>query len=82
MPAQITIGCHSCELIRINGIVCHETGCPDAWKDYTRECKWCGTKFKPEERHQECCGHSCYVAYNNLPCDCEECRVDTVEEVS
>ena len=34
--------CQSCEVLNINGVNCHEIGCPDAWKDYTRECKECG----------------------------------------
>lgn len=66
--------CSSCELLRINGVVTHETGCPEAWKDYDRECKWCGQSFKPEERFQDCCSHTCTVAYHNVPCDCEECN--------
>lgn len=63
-----------CEKLRINGVVTHEIGCPEAWRDEIRECKECGTEFKPEQRHQECCSHSCTVAYHGLPCDCEECN--------
>lgn len=66
--------CNSCGVMHINGVLCHETGCPDAWKEGTRECKWCGGEFKPEEKHQDCCGHSCSVAYHNLSCDCNECN--------
>lgn len=72
--------CHSCEVLYINGVRCHETGCPDAWRDAKRECKWCGTPFTPEERHQDCCGHTCSMAYHNIPCDCSECN--PVEEES
>ena len=57
------IVCHSCELVRINGLVCHETGCPDAWRDSNRECKECGTKFVPEERHQKFCEPECAMHY-------------------
>jgi len=74
--------CPSCEVLYINGVRCHETGCPDAWKDEVRECKWCGTEFKPLLPGMECCSHSCEVAYSGDPCDCEECRADTVEEIS
>jgi len=74
--------CKSCEVLYINGVKCHETGCPDAWKDYERECLWCGQKFKPEERYQECCSHSCTVAYNGFDCDCAECSADEVQEVT
>ena len=66
--------CNSCEVMRINGVLCHEIGCPDAWKDYTKECKWCGQDFQPESEHQECCSHSCHVSYSGVPCDCEECN--------
>jgi hypothetical protein len=47
--------CQSCELLRINGVVCHETGCPDAWKDYDIPCFQCGCDFRPEERGQRLC---------------------------
>ena len=55
--------CNSCEVLNINGINCHEIGCPDSWKDYTRECKWCGCDFIPEESHQQCCNDDCAEAY-------------------
>lgn len=58
------VGCDQCELLRINGVVCHETGCPNAWRDEERECEWCGTKFKPEEKHQDCCSEECTEAYH------------------
>lgn len=57
----------------INGILTHEAGCPDAWKDTKRECKECGTSFIPTERDQTCCDHFCYTAYNNITCDCQAC---------
>jgi len=69
--------CNSCEILYINGLKCHEHGCPDAWKDYSRECNWCGSQFKPEGESQDCCSHSCFVAYNNM--SCEECT--GIEEV-
>ena len=55
--------CDQCEALMINGIYCHEHGCPDAWKDEIRECKWCGTEFEPEEQHQEFCEESCAESY-------------------
>ncbi len=57
--------CSSCEALRINGVLCHETGCPDAWRDYNRECKWCGQEFKPEDHNQQFCDEACYESYNN-----------------
>ena len=57
--------CKSCEVLYINGIKCHETGCPDAWMDYTKKCKWCGSEFKPEDRYQSFCSEDCAECYNN-----------------
>ena len=56
--------CDQCEALMINGMYCHETGCPDAWKDYNRECKWCGSEFKPDDKDQEFCEESCAASYN------------------
>ncbi len=47
--------CDSCEMLGINGLACHETGCPDAWKDYAVDCFQCGCEFKREERFQRLC---------------------------
>ena len=66
--------CDSCEAIVINGVLCHESGCPDSWKDEERECNWCGSTFKPEDKDQNFCCHTCMVAYNNLDCNCLECH--------
>jgi len=57
--------CQSCEAIVINGLLCHEYGCPDAWRTYNRECKWCGAEFKPENREQTCCSEDCAESYYN-----------------
>ena len=51
--------CNSCEVLYINGLKCHEHGCPDAWRDEIRECKYCGIKFKPEDPLQDCCSDEC-----------------------
>lgn len=55
--------CDSCEVVRINGMRCHETGCPAAWRDDRRECEWCGQEFKPEHRGQVCCDDECQQSY-------------------
>lgn len=47
--------CNSCRVLYINGIRCHEHGCPDAWLDQTRECSECGCDFAPETRYQTVC---------------------------
>ena len=45
----------ACDAVTINGVYCHETGCPEKWRDYTEECDECGCDFKPEERYQGLC---------------------------
>lgn len=55
--------CQSCECVFINGLKCHEPGCPDAWKDYTVECRECGCKFTPEEKGQIFCSEECAESY-------------------
>jgi hypothetical protein len=54
---EITLmgGCDSCSPSRINGVFCHEQGCPDAWRDYSIACRECGCEFLREERHQAVC---------------------------
>lgn len=54
--------CEQCEMVSINGLACHETGCPDAWRDDIRCCGWCGREYVPEDRHQICCEESCASA--------------------
>lgn len=47
--------CDHCEVLNINGVRCHEHGCPDAWKEYKRECGECGCSFVPEMQRQKLC---------------------------
>ena len=65
MPKYKAVKCESCDVLVINNIICHETGCPDAWKDETRACKWCGRRFKPAEKNQEFCDSGCAESYNS-----------------
>lgn len=58
------MNCNSCNMVVINGVPCHERGCPEAWKDEERECAWCGTPFKPESKYQRCCCLDCADAYH------------------
>lgn len=51
--------CEQCNTMVINGVLCHEHGCPDAWKDYKKECVWCGQEFMPEYAHQTHCSIEC-----------------------
>lgn len=55
--------CNSCEILYINGVRTHEEGCPEEWKDYQRECLWCGGKFTPKDKMQLCCDSDCAEAY-------------------
>jgi hypothetical protein len=54
--------CDDCEAVMINGVFCHETGCP-SWQN-PRQCDWCGNWFEPTERGQRCCDEDCQTAYN------------------
>jgi hypothetical protein len=47
--------CDSCCPTTINGVFCHERGCPDAWRDEQVECWVCGYDFQPTEQHQRVC---------------------------
>ena len=57
--------CDQYEAMMINGVHCHEIGCPVAWRDEIRECKWCGTEFVPEEQHERFCCADCAMVYNS-----------------
>ena len=71
--------CNGCDASFINGVLCHEEVCPDAWRDETRECEWCGGKFEPEERLQTCCCESCSMDLMGIPHDDDEYNEDEVE---
>ncbi len=53
------ISCPDCELVAINGVICHEWGCPSSHLFTKRECKWCGRGFKPKTKEQVTCSKSC-----------------------
>lgn len=59
-----TVVCSSCAVAVINGLICHETGCPEAWKSEIRECRWCGSQFQPESKGQGFCSNDCRACYN------------------
>jgi hypothetical protein len=71
--------CNSCIPVVINGVLCHEHFCPDAWRDEVRECKECGTKFHPEDRTQTCCCQHCVHSFYGDPCDSEDCQQQAEE---
>jgi len=47
--------CPACEVSMINGVRCHEHGCPEAWRDSIKTCRECGCDFKPENSEQCLC---------------------------
>lgn len=49
------MSCDSCNMVSIQGVPCHETGCPDAWKTTEIECEDCGCAFIPEDRGMTRC---------------------------
>ena len=51
----LACGCDGCNPARINGVLCHESGCPEAWRDATRECFECGCDFSPVGRYDRIC---------------------------
>lgn len=57
------MSCTGCSPSTIQGVLVHEKGCPEAWRDESRECRWCGTEFKPEDRYQRFCGTDCKNAF-------------------
>ena len=52
---SLSCGCDGCTPVRVNGILCHETGCPDRWRDCVAECFECGGEFMPEDRGARVC---------------------------
>jgi hypothetical protein len=55
--------CPSCQLARIQGIVCHETGCPDRHLFTFTSCLWCGQRCKARRDGRRFCSGSCYRSY-------------------
>lgn len=60
------MSCPSCALLVINGIPCHEHGCPEAWRDKKFKCLECGAYAKPEELNQRFCSPACEEVYHQL----------------
>ena len=51
----LSCGCDGCNPTRINGTLCHESGCQESWRDHSRECRECGCDFPPTDRYQNTC---------------------------
>lgn len=54
---EITLlcGCDGCSPLTVNGVLCHEQACPDAWRDYAKSCSECGCEFMRSARYQVIC---------------------------
>ena len=62
-PYYLKASCDACAVAFINGVLCHERGCPEVWRDEVRTCKWCGSDFIPATATDRFCDQSCYDAY-------------------
>ncbi len=55
------MGCDKCAVVSINGMACHEIGCPDNWIDpvtdkaYEKECDECGSVYEPKSKFDPIC---------------------------
>jgi hypothetical protein len=48
---EYKVKCSQCEAVAINGIACHEQGCPNQ----TYECRGCGNRVTRHQRYCEEC---------------------------
>lgn len=46
--------CDRCQMMLLNGVPCHELGCPAVWLE-AKDCVECGRAFEPAHRHQRFC---------------------------
>lgn len=46
----VRVGCSQCQAVNINGVSCHETGCPNV-VTYV-ECYSCGAEFRRGDSHE------------------------------
>ena len=70
---ELACGCDGCSPMAINGVLCHEAGCPDEWRDYQIECVECGCDFWPSKVGQRYCSDHCACMSWGCPCECEIC---------
>jgi hypothetical protein len=57
------ISCDGCNVVVINGTVCHEEDCPNSDNDSLRGCIECGQQFITKSLGQIVCDKECYRAY-------------------
>ena len=63
--------CKSCTLLRICGKVCHEAGCPEAWRDVLGKCFECGCEFERESGSDAYCSPCCSAASIGVKIECD-----------
>jgi hypothetical protein len=66
-------GCDGCSPAVINGVLCHEAGCPESWRDYTKECCECGCEFYADVRWQSICDDCANAPAPDCYGESEEC---------
>lgn len=54
--------CDSCEAAAINGVYCHETGCPESARIKANACRECGDQMDTDGRNTRYCP-SCDTCY-------------------
>jgi hypothetical protein len=54
----VECGCDGCSPSRINGVLCHESGCPCSWKDYAKKCIVCERKFYTKSHWVRTCNRT------------------------
>lgn len=65
----VIIACDQCQVLSIQGVACHETGCPNSWIDpvtgkaFQQECYACGSMFLPGTKGQRYCSTDCQESY-------------------
>jgi hypothetical protein len=52
---ETSVYCDDCAIAVINGVVCHEHGCPSAWKGKPIKCFECGCAFVPSTKNAVVC---------------------------
>ena len=58
--------CGQCQAIMINGVYCHETGCPNQHLDTIRQCLWCGHEFTVTDNYGiDFCSVDCNEDYHS-----------------
>jgi hypothetical protein len=50
-PGRWRIDCGACSVVIINGVACHETGCPNT----PVACRECGNTYTDRELAAQCC---------------------------